>query len=238
MGFLTGEPASKTSSSSNQAYGLLSSTYAPQMQTGVAANNALAGLLGVGGDPNASNAAFQNFLNSSGYQNVLKQAGQGITGSAAARGLLQSGATAKALQSNAANLGSNYFSQYLQQLGGLSGQGLQAGGLVGGAGQTSTGQQTGGSGGLLGAVGSIGSLFSDRRLKRGIKLIGRFPNGLGLYVYRYVWGFSRHLGVMADEVETLFPQALGPTVFGFKTVNYDMLRPIMTQANGGVNGLS
>ncbi len=153
MSFLTGKPAS--SSSSNQAYSYLQGAYSPQVSTGVGANNALAGLLGVGGDPSQANAGYQNFLNSTGYQNVLKQSNAGITGSAAARGLLGSGATLKALQNNSANLGQNYFSNYLQQLGGLNTAGLQAGGLIGGAGQTS--QSTAGSPGLFGAIGNLAS---------------------------------------------------------------------------------
>jgi len=149
MSFLTG----KAAKSSNQAYGYLKDTYAPQVQTGVQANNALAGLLGIGGDPAAAQTGYQNFLNSAGYQNVLKQSNAGITGSAAARGLLGSGSTLKALQNNSANLGANYFSQYLQQLGGLGTSGVQAGSLIGGAGGT----QTGGTQGLFGAIGNVAS---------------------------------------------------------------------------------
>lgn len=152
MSFLTGSPAK----SSNQAYGYLQNSLGGDVTNGNNANNALAGLLGVGGDPTAAASGYQNFLNSSGYQNVVNSSNRGVTDSAAARGLLQSGSTLKALQSNSANLGQNYFSNYLSQLGGLSSTGLQAGSVIGGAGQ----QQSGATGGLLGSLGGVGSVLS------------------------------------------------------------------------------
>ena len=51
-------------------------------------------------------------------------------------------------------------------------------------------------------------------------------NGLGVYRYRYVWEDAdapMRIGVMADEVERLAPEALGPIVLGYRTVNYSML---------------
>ena len=82
-------------------------------------------------------------------------------------------------------------------------------------------------GGLLGGLGSLGSaaipLFSDRRLKQGIKHIGRLANGLKVYAYTYIWGGAEQIGVMADEVAKIKPQALGPKVLGFQTVHYGAL---------------
>ena len=74
----------------------------------------------------------------------------------------------------------------------------------------------------LKAASSIASLFSDRRLKRNIRKIGEYADGLGRYVWDYVWG-ERASGVMADEVAKLRPWALGPVVGGFATVNYEAL---------------
>jgi hypothetical protein len=79
--------------------------------------------------------------------------------------------------------------------------------------------------GVLGGItnlGSAGILASDRRLKRNIKQLGIRPDGLGVYSYDYIWGGS-HIGVMADEVAALRPEALGPTIGGFATVNYGRL---------------
>ena len=83
--------------------------------------------------------------------------------------------------------------------------------------------------GALSGLGQIGSAAvtggfkaSDRRLKTNIKLLGIRPDGLGVYSYDYIWGGS-DIGVMADEVAIFKPEALGPTIGGFATVNYGAL---------------
>lgn len=84
------------------------------------------------------------------------------------------------------------------------------------------------SGSILGSILGVASTaaglgaFSDRRLKTNIKKVGEMADGLGVYTYDYVWGQSAS-GVMADEVASLRPWALGPTVAGFRTVNYAAL---------------
>lgn len=70
---------------------------------------------------------------------------------------------------------------------------------------------------------NLASLFSDRRLKTDIARIGTTDDGLGVYTYRYKWGGPVQMGVMADEVANVRPEALGPTVGGFATVNYGAL---------------
>lgn len=79
----------------------------------------------------------------------------------------------------------------------------------------------------LGQLGlSAASTFSDPRLKKHVSLIERMANGLGIYRFRYLWERStepEHIGVMADEVATIMPEALGPVISGFMTVNYDKL---------------
>lgn len=80
-------------------------------------------------------------------------------------------------------------------------------------------------GGFLSGLASLGSaaiLASDRRLKTNINLIGQRPDGLNLYSYDYIWG-QPAVGVMADEVAVLRPEALGPVVGGYATVNYGAL---------------
>jgi hypothetical protein len=82
-------------------------------------------------------------------------------------------------------------------------------------------------GGLLSGLGELGGAaitkFSDRRLKQNIKHLGQLANGLGVYAYTYIWSPESHVGVMADEVAKIKPEALGPTVGGFATVNYGAL---------------
>jgi hypothetical protein len=51
-------------------------------------------------------------------------------------------------------------------------------------------------------------IFSDIRLKRDIVLVGRRSDGLGLYSYRYLWSDTSYVGVMAQEVALLHPEAI------------------------------
>lgn len=104
------------------------------LPTGSAANQQIAGLLGVGGDPAAAQAAFDNYLSSVGYQGQLRAGTDAITAGAASRGALGSGATLRALQGYGQQLGQQHFGNYLGQLQGLSGAGLQAGSVLGNAG--------------------------------------------------------------------------------------------------------
>ena len=79
-------------------------------------------------------------------------------------------------------------------------------------------------GGFLSGLGSLGAaaIMSDRRLKTNIVKIGERPDGLGVYSYDYTWG-TPAIGVMADEVAALRPDALGPVIGGYQTVNYGAL---------------
>jgi hypothetical protein len=223
MSFLKPKPAKSSSENTNNA--LIKSTYGGMMGQGTGANNFLSALLTGSGDTGAANAGYQGYLANAGYAPAMRQLSQQITGQGAASGLLNSGATAKALQTRGTELNQGFYNNYLQQLAGLSGLGLQAGGLVTNAGQksTSTGGGPSTAGSIASTIGGIASIFSDRRLKRDIELVGREPDGLGIYLCRYVWSRTRRLMVMADEVAKLRPWALGPTRAGFATVKYGAL---------------
>lgn len=195
------------------------------MQQGVNANNFQSALLTGQGDTSAAQGGYQNYLQMAGYAPAMRQLSQNVTGQGAAAGMLNSGSTARALQTRGAELNQGFFNNYLQQLSGLSGQGLQAGGLVANTGQRS--RSTGGgpstAGSIASAVGGIASIFSDRRLKRDVEKVGEFPDGLGVYRYRYVGQNNMRIGVMADEVAELRPHASGPDKHGFATVDYGAL---------------
>lgn len=49
---------------------------------------------------------------------------------------------------------------------------------------------------------------SDVRLKCDIELVGRLDNGLGLYRFRYLWSDTIYVGVMAQEVALIRPDAV------------------------------
>jgi outer membrane immunogenic protein len=51
-------------------------------------------------------------------------------------------------------------------------------------------------------------IVSDARLKRDITLIARLADGLGLYRYRYLWSDTVYVGVMAQEVALIHPNAI------------------------------
>lgn len=87
--------------------------------------------------------------------------------------------------------------------------------------------RTAGTGGFLSgifkAATGITSLFSDRRLKENIKLIGKFGK-FTWYKYNYIGSEVLCVGVMADEVEAIMPEAVTlDATTGFKKVNYAML---------------
>ena len=69
-----------------------------------------------------------------------------------------------------------------------------------------------------------GGRRSDVTLKHDITLLGRLDNGLGFYRFRYV-GSDRvvYVGVMAQEVETIMPEAVVRGRDGYLEVFYDKL---------------
>ena len=77
-------------------------------------------------------------------------------------------------------------------------------------------------GGLFQLGASAMPYFSDRRLKRNINRIGTHGTGIGIYEFDYVWG-EHGVGVMADEVEQVMPDAVTTHVSGFKMVDYGRL---------------
>jgi hypothetical protein len=64
---------------------------------------------------------------------------------------------------------------------------------------------------------------SDVRLKRDIVALGRLDNGLTLYRYRYLWSEELFVGVMAQEVAELVPQAVTLRPEGYLAVDYAQL---------------
>lgn len=82
----------------------------------------------------------------------------------------------------------------------------------------------GAAAGGAGAYGMKMLMASDRRLKTDIRLVGKLDNGLNVYTYRYKAGGPTLMGVMADEVKDLAPQAYVPAVIdGYDAVDYAKL---------------
>lgn len=84
-----------------------------------------------------------------------------------------------------------------------------------------TNSVTGVGGDLLGRM-----MMSERAAKENIVRIGEHPLGFGLYLFEYKaefasqYGFGRHFGVMADEVERVFPAAVSRDINSYRVVDY------------------
>jgi hypothetical protein len=75
----------------------------------------------------------------------------------------------------------------------------------------------------LGAAALGGWAMSDRRLKTDVKKVGKLDDGTKIYSYKYKDGMDgglSRLGLMAQEVEKNYPEAVKETDSGFKAVNY------------------
>jgi hypothetical protein len=81
----------------------------------------------------------------------------------------------------------------------------------------------------LGGAGMMA--MSDIRTKENIKHIAWLPNGLPVYTYEYkdefkdhpLAGHGTHTGVMAQEVEVMYPNAVTTLDNGYKAVDYGQL---------------
>jgi hypothetical protein len=95
--------------------------------------------------------------------------------------------------------------------GGLAGGG--GGGRVGGGAIAA-----GGGGGLRG-----GGRRSDIRLKHDVTLLVRLDNGLSFYRFSYIGSDKAYVGVMAQEVQRVMPEAVVRGRDGYLRVYYDRL---------------
>lgn len=68
-----------------------------------------------------------------------------------------------------------------------------------------------------------GAPYSDIRLKENIALLDRLENGLGIYRFSYIGRDQVYVGVMAQEVEAVMPEAVFRDANGYRRVRYDML---------------
>ena len=126
--------------------------------------------------------------------NFVNPAMQANTAGADILGATQMGYNAQLAASNAQNAANNAMTQGLFSLGGAA-------------------------------------LMSDIRTKENIKAIGWLPNGLPVYEYEYkaefkdhpLAGHGTHTGVMAQEVEVMYPNAVITLHDGYKAVDYGKL---------------
>lgn len=87
--------------------------------------------------------------------------------------------------------------------------------------------------GLMGLGGNLGAAYmlmpSDVRIKENIKQVGVMAMGLPVYEYEYkpeykhLVGSGKFIGVMAQDVEKVMPEAVVEHPDGYKMVNYGAL---------------
>jgi hypothetical protein len=65
--------------------------------------------------------------------------------------------------------------------------------------------------------------LSDIRAKRDIASVAVLPSGLHLYRFRYRWSDQEYVGVMAQEVRRVRPDAVSVGADGYLRVNYSRL---------------
>lgn len=79
----------------------------------------------------------------------------------------------------------------------------------------------GGGGGFRGGGG--GGRRSDIALKHDVSLLGHLDNGLGYYRFSYIGSDKAYVGVIAQEVQVLRPDAVTRGQDGYLRVYYDRL---------------
>lgn len=125
--------------------------------------------------------------------------------------------------------------QTLQWLAGLgTGVGSQMGGTsvaTQEAAQPSTSSQV--LGGIGSAVGLL-AMFSDKNVKENIKRVGKTNDGQHIYLYNYKGDPTPRIGLMAQEVERVHPEAV-TEINGIKAVDYkEATKDAVERGRGGV----
>jgi hypothetical protein len=69
----------------------------------------------------------------------------------------------------------------------------------------------------------LGAFISDERVKRDIAEVGRLPSGIRIYRFRYSWSDQVFVGVLAQEVAQVVPEAVIRGGDGYLRVNYARL---------------
>jgi hypothetical protein len=177
--------------------------------------------------PSSQNMDYQNLAAMAGVGNNIDQYNQNVTNADVAR--YNYGTTAQP----------NYISDFLSRIqagypgGQTQGQGTSTGSnnsFMQGTGTPASNSTSSFLGGGLGIAGlglQAASLFSDERLKDDITPVGKLADGQNVYSYRYKGSPTTQIGLLAQEVEQLHPEAVHvDPATGFKKVRYDLAVPV------------
>ncbi len=161
-----------------------------------------------GNRPNAGNRP------SAGTKPAAKGPAAGGPRRDSAMGNIQSGRVANAQAARGReSLGSRSPAPRISTGGGAGAARISAGG----------GARTGGGGFAGGGGRGGGGRRSDINSKHDITLLGRLDNGLGFYRYAYNGSDKAYVGVMAQEVQKIMPDAVVRGRDGYLRVFYDKL---------------
>ena len=73
---------------------------------------------------------------------------------------------------------------------------------------------------MMGALGGAAmGFFSDRRLKKEYRIVGKSPSGINIYEFKYIGSDDTYRGVMSDEV----PYATTKDARGYDIVDYNKI---------------
>lgn len=74
----------------------------------------------------------------------------------------------------------------------------------------------------IGATGQFLALLSDKELKENLKKVGKLDNGLTVYLFNYIGDKTPRIGLIAQEVQKVKPDAVVENADGFLSVRYDL----------------
>lgn len=151
--------------------------------------------------------------------------GLGAAGFGVGQQLMGAGDYTQAQNERQANSGWETLSRYIDANRGVAG-------MMSGSPGAAQQQQPAGQGLFNNAMGVAGlglkaygmGMFSDRRLKTNVELVG-FRNGLPIYAWNYAWGGRRYEGPMAQDVLAVAPE-LVTEVAGYLAIPASMVREV------------
>lgn len=212
---------------------------APWREAGGAAIQAGAAMLQPGYDHTTS----------PGYQFRFGEGQRAVESSAASKGMLMSGGTLKDLTRFGQGVAADDFNDQFNRQMAIAGGGQQAAtsgaqlgqrnaegiadlyGQIGNAKASGYIGQSNAIGQTIGQIAQIAGMFamSDVRTKRDIEYLGFDMGGVPAVAFEYCQDIGvelpegRFIGVIAQDVARIRPDALGPRIKGFLTVNYGVL---------------
>lgn len=130
-------------------YEQASGNLSPFIQSGQGANSLLAEAYGLSGKTALGQSSLEAFRNSPDYQFALKGGSEALDNSAAAKGGVLGGNQIRAQTEYGQGLATQNLQNYFARLSGMSGQGIQAGGILGQIG-TGAGNSVGASANNMG----------------------------------------------------------------------------------------